>query len=293
MRELEDTGGIANAHGARGLRVVTLIALLALAALGSAQRAGSVEPMAMPPMASIERGAYQARDARTGAPLWQAEWTVQQERRDGRPILQGTEDGWAEADSSLPPAWTVNMQVDFWGSDPRFASMREARDARGRPVAVEQRQFDYARAAGEVVTTDLRTGTRESKQVRLTLHTITFEMLPVVLRILPEAPNREMRFDVVTRGGRVLGFVARIVGRERVTVPAGSFDCYKVELAVTGIYGVLADLVLPKLYMWQTEVAPHFWVKYQGPEAGPGSREIVRELVRFEAGSLRAEATPR
>jgi hypothetical protein len=28
--------------------------------------------------------------------------------------------------------------------------------------------------------------------------------------------------------------------------------------------------------------APHFWVKYQGPDGSAASRQIVRELVRFE-----------
>jgi hypothetical protein len=92
-----------------------------------------------------------------------------------------------------------------------------------------------------------------------------------------------MRFDLVTRGGFVVGIQAKMLGRERVDVPAGSFDCFKLELDPTGLIGVLADIFMPRLFMWQTVAAPHFWVKYQGPEGGPGSREIVRELVRFEA----------
>ncbi len=267
-----------------------VIGLVALTALVSAGRARANAPMVMPPMAGLERGAYQARDARTGAVLWQTEWTVRQGSEVGRTTVEFTENGWSQGDPLLPPAWTESLQLDLSGSDPRLASTREARDTEGHRLGIEHRLFDYGRAAGEVVTTNLRTGRQESKEVHLTPRTITFEMLPAVLRLLPDAPNHEMRFEVVTREGRVVGFVARIVGHERVTVPAGSFDCYKTELAVTGAYGVLADLLLPKLYMWQTEDPPHFWVKYQGPEAGPGSREIVRELLRFESGSLRAEA---
>ena len=276
-------------------RAVSGVAIaLVLAGALAARHASSTEPMPMPPMGEVERGAYRARDAKNGATLWQVAWTMQQEQASGRPILQVTEDGQADrTPSSVPPAWTLRMQIDLWGSDPRLASTREALDASGQPVGVEHRQFDYAREAGQVVTTDLRTGATNSKEIRLTPQTITFEMLPVVLRLLPAAPNREMRFEVVTREGSVVGFLARIVGRDRVTVPAGSFDCYKMELSVTGIKGIVARLVLPKVYMWQTEAAPHFWVKYQGPEAGPRSREIVRELVRFTAESMTAEAKRR
>jgi hypothetical protein len=90
-----------------------------------------------------------------------------------------------------------------------------------------------------------------------------------------------MRFDLVTRDGKVFGMLARIIGRERVDVPAGSFECYRVELAPTGLIGVLADLAMPKTYMWHAVAAPHIWVKFQGVEGGPGGREIIRELVQF------------
>jgi hypothetical protein len=81
---------------------------------------------------------------------------------------------------------------------------------------------------------------------------------------------------------------ARVVGREWIRVPAGLFDCFKVALELTGLTGALAALKLPPLFMWHTVAAPHFWVKYQGPEGG-SPREIVRELLRFET---RAEAAP-
>jgi hypothetical protein len=72
-----------------------------------------------------------------------------------------------------------------------------------------------------------------------------------------------------------------VVGRERVTVPAGTFDSFKVQLQPTGLWAFLATLHA-KLYMWHTVAAPHVWVKYQGPDGSPGFRPVVRELVRFD-----------
>jgi hypothetical protein len=75
---------------------------------------------------------------------------------------------------------------------------------------------------------------------------------------------------------------ARIVGRDVVQVPAGTFECYRIDLVPSGALGALADLLLPKMSMWHTIEAPHFWVKYRGPERGIGSRTILRELTRFD-----------
>lgn len=68
-----------------------------------------------------------------------------------------------------------------------------------------------------------------------------------------------------------------------MSVPAGRFECYKIQLSVGGFLGWIADLVLPGMYMWHAVAPPHMWVKSQGPAGGPGSPEVVMELVRFEA----------
>ena len=113
------------------------------------------------------------------------------------------------------------MTLDVWGPEPRLSWTREAQDDEGRPLQVEQREFDYGEGVGQVV-------------------------------------------------------------------PAGTFDCVKVELVPAGINKFLARLVLPRIYMWQTEAPPHFWVKYQGPDGGQLSREIVRELVHYESAQVTA-----
>ena len=256
--------------------------LLTVLLLSLARPAWPAERMPMPPLGKVERGEYRARDVRTGADLWRVQWTVGQEIKDGRPVLRLHEEGKGTRESLAPLTWTVGMIIDLWGEAPRLSSRREARDETGQPVQIEDRDFDYARGAGRLVTTDLRTGDKESKNVRLNAQSIPPELLPAALRLLPSTKEQQMRFDLVTRGGFVLGIQVKLLGRERVEVPAGSFDCFKLELDPTGLVGLVADILLPRLFMWHTVAAPHFWVKYQGPEGGPGSREIVRELTRFE-----------
>lgn len=261
--------------------VLAVLACLFLA-LPVASTARAADRIPLPPLGTKEQGEYRAREVGSSEELWRTRWAFTQEKVNGRPIIDLHEDGRRIRDSVVPPTWTVRMRLDLWGAAPRLSSTREARDGAGRPTHVEQREFDYAGRAGRVTTTDLATGEVDVQSVRLTLQSVTGELLPAALRLLPAAPDRRQRFELVTRGGTVIGLQAKVAGRERLDVPAGSFECFKVELDPTGFLGLLADLMLPRLYMWQTVAAPHFWVKYQGPEGGLGSRQIVRELVRFE-----------
>jgi hypothetical protein len=219
---------------------------------------------------------------RTGEELSRTEWVLHQETEAGRLVVHLQEDGTQAGDSGGTTVWSSRMKLDLRGAHPVLTSTKESRDAAGRSLQVEQRQFDYALSSGELITTEPLTGSKEARSVRLTGQAITTELLPAILRLLPETKDGRMRFDLVTASGQTIGMQAKVVGREAVQVPAGAFECFKVELEPAGLAGVLAAFKDVKLYMWHTLAAPHFWVKYQGPDGTSAPRQIVRELVRFE-----------
>ena len=73
-----------------------------------------------------------------------------------------------------------------------------------------------------------------------------------------------------------------VQGRERIRTPAGPLECYKVELRPgVGVLKLFGFLV-PKAYFWFTVDAPHYWVRYEGPENGRGTPQVVMELGSFE-----------
>ncbi len=265
-------------NGMENLKQAVCLALVALWAPGPAW-AG--EPFLLPPMASIERGEYMARDAETGTELWRLDWTLDKTSQDGRTTVRVEEDGKGIMGTQTPTRWTVHMLLDVSPRDTQFSSTRDVRDLSGQLLQVQQRELDYTTGTGRITTRNARTGDTESQSVSLPPHAIGAEILATELRGLPDQPGQQMRFVLLTMGGKTIGMLAKIVGRQRVTVPAGSFECYKVELAPSGVAGLVADLLMPKMHMWYTVAAPHIWIKYQGPEGGPGSRQIVRELVRF------------
>ena len=264
-----------------------------LAVLAAAGPAVPAERFPMPPLAEVERGAYRARDLQTGRALWEEEWLLSRETRAGRTILSLQENGKGIRDSQVALVWTERTSLDLWGPHPALTASREVRDADGRLVHRGEREFDFALGSGQLVREDVQTGDTTVRAVSLTAQAIPTELLPALLRLLPEARDQQMQVDLVTGEGRLVRMHARVVGRERVTVPAGTFDSFKVQLQPTGFLEFLATLH-SKLYMWLTVAAPHVWVKYQGPD-GPGLQPVVRELVRFDtqrATAARALAVP-
>ena len=265
--------------------------LALLTVLAAAGPAAPAERFPMPPVAEVERGAYRARDLQTGRALWEGDWLLSRETRAGRTLVDLQENGKGIRDSPGGTVWTERMSLDLWGPHPALTASREVRNADGRLVHRGQRVFDFELGSGQQVREDVQTGTTTVRAVSLTAQAIPTELLSAILRLLPAARDQQMQFDLVTGEGRLVGMHARVVGRERVTVPAGTFDSFKVQLEPTGFLAVLATLRGP-LYMWHTVAAPHVWVKYQGPDGSPGVQPVVRELVRFDTPPAPPRAGP-
>ena len=66
---------------------------------------------------------------------------------------------------------------------------------------------------------------------------------------------------------------ARCVKVEKVTVPAGTFDCYKLEV---GASGGLIKRVTSKYYFWFAKEPPYQFVKYQDKDG-----KDVTELIEI------------
>jgi DNA-binding protein YbaB len=224
-----------------------------------------------------------ARDAASGEDLWHTRWDVQQTNTDAITRIHADEEGQGYLEGPGRASWRVRIDATFSKTDRRLASRREIQDESGQLLRAEERQFDYGAGTGRIAVTDGATGRTAVRQVSVEPTSIAAEMLATQLRLLPDTKGRRMRFPLITRDGKILTVEASILGQEMVTVPAGRFECYKIEIDPAGFQGLLADLFLPRIFMWHTVAAPHFWVRYQGPDEGRLSREIVRELTHFES----------
>lgn len=82
---------------------------------------------------------------------------------------------------------------------------------------------------------------------------------------------------------------AEVKGTEKIKVPAGEFECYKIELRYAPdtipIFKLLpsyfAEKLIPSYYLWVDKKAPHTMVRFQGQLEGMTSPEQAQELVKI------------
>lgn len=104
------------------------------------------------------------------------------------------------------------------------------------------------------------------KTIKLKGDYYDFRMLNYLFQAYPFGRKERIQFNIVMdgQGGSPVGSFAMYVmetGRERVKVPAGDYDCYKLEMGIAGMVGVFAAKY--KYYFWYTVNAPHILVKYE------------------------------
>src|SRR5262249_17069882 len=117
----------------------------------------------------------------------------------------------------------------------------------------------------------------EVKTLSITSDVLAVEGIAGVLRFLPFDGDSFPAY-LLSNEPKLYNVTFENRGKEHVKTPAGEFDAYKIEIVPhLGVLNVVRPFV-PKTFMWFTVAAPHFWVRFEGPEAGVGTPEVVMEL---------------
>jgi len=104
-------------------------------------------------------------------------------------------------------------------------------------------------------------------------------ILPFCLRGFPFGEQKEVKLRLTPPckpetplwAWKMWKSYVKFLGTEKVTVPAGTFDCYKLEM---GASGGLVKRVTSKYRFWYAKEPPHQFVKYQD-EDGKNVTELV------------------
>jgi hypothetical protein len=99
-------------------------------------------------------------------------------------------------------------------------------------------------------------------------------------RTFPFATGKEGQVYMVDFSGTSIGVTVRQAGNEQVVVPAGAFDCYRMEVVVN------IPLLRPKITYWITTSEPHFLVKSEG-KRGPFTSAYVTSLLSYGWATVR------
>lgn len=233
---------------------------------------------------ALEKGRYQARIAETGKILWTVDWETRVQDPQNLPQVEIVEKGAGQPWKYRQPI-TWQKKMVFSAPQPetvRVESVQgERRDTQGHLLSEMEVRMDPS--SGRILYRDSQAG-EVDRPVTLPWdpQALPDELLFHWARTLPfeqkGGANAECLLLVSPK--QQFRIQARVRGTEQVTTPAGTFPCYRVEL-VPRLLGPLKALA-PRMTLWCRVDPPHSWVRYQGPVGGPGSPQVVIELVRFD-----------
>jgi len=212
-----------------------------------------------------------------GGRRWVAEWTMEPTREKESPAVRFTEVGHGRySPYALPISWSL---VAVWTADSEFRPLRSEKtitDENGHTIATERKTFDQA--AGTVHLERTRAGHRpETKQLSIPPDTLTVEGIAGILQFLPFENWRPFTAHMLTNDPQLYKITFELRGKERVRTSAGEFEAYKIELVPElGALSVFRPF-LRKAYFWFSTAAPHAWLRYEGPENGQGTPQVVME----------------
>lgn len=212
------------------------------------------------PWADGEECRYDVLDAR-GAPLGAVTWSLS---RAGH--------GWTFRDTSTASGKPEQGEVTL---DRALAPLRAVRER-------DRERFEVTYGAGEVTVRRTRPGASpEVKVIPRPERALDDDAVLVTQRALPLATGYGTSYrTVMPRRGTALPVEIHVTGSERVTVPAGTFDAWRVMM----IAGASTNEV------WYTRAAPHLFVRYRNGQVGSS---IVLRAHRPDHGSAwRGDPTP-
>jgi hypothetical protein len=209
---------------------------------------------------------------------WKAKWNMEQIQLLGKRAVRFTETGSGRLSAFRQEVrWNVSAT---WQADDKFIPVETEKTitaADGSILLVEKKQFDHEK---RVVRFERREkGIRpETKSVEFPEDTLAAEGLAGVLRFVTIDQSHDFAAHVLSNEPSVYSVTFEWRGEERIKTPAGEFDCYKVEMVPhLGILNLIRPF-LSKTYFWFTKAEPHYWVRYEGSESGPGTPDVVMQL---------------
>ena len=236
-----------------------------------------------------EKGAYEVRVVANKKLLWEVEWETIVNKEKGKSWVQVHESGYGQPwHCPEPITWEKEMVFDI-APELQFDSVEGTRwTSQGKLLSHLDIHTDPKRQF--ILYTDTDKGDKREHRIPWTNHTFPDELLFHWVRALNFDQNLAGEYLLLVGPTRRFRMQAFVRGTEKVTTPAGTFSCYRIELIFRlGALELLPlkSLLVPRLTLWCTIDPPHFWVRYQGPVGGPGSPQVMINLTRFEQGSVR------
>lgn len=250
-----------------------LISVFAFYFVGGGARA---ERFKMPQMPPVYTDKIIAVDKASGVNLWEAVDTYQVGVENKKPFIRFTQNGSGRYGNSKESIeWKT---IGYYYADPYirpYYSKKEIYSKSGKLLKVET--FDYQAADKKIYFT--REDKLKNKTARQTFKyaddTIDKNIIGYAILSYPFDKKGDFSFHYISDEPKVYSLTLHYRGKEKITVPAGNYECHKLEMTVDlGVLGIVGAFI-PKTYFWFSLGEPIEWVKYEGLESGIGTPYIV------------------
>jgi hypothetical protein len=227
----------------------------------------------------LDTGAYVVSEKKSGKQLWRASWEFRREW--GEMVLVEKGQGlYGRAEE--PVAWEVKSRTVAEDPGQFLKSDRIFTDPASKQVkrTIERRYHELEQTLEVSITGVDSSAPARVKIWRVEGDLVVPETMGSVFRHQLGQGQESFPMTLVTAEPARYKATATVLGQETVTVPAGTYECVKVELVLhLGHLGLLGKVFVPKTYMWHTAQPPHHWVRYEGLESGLGSPHVVAERL--------------
>jgi hypothetical protein len=218
--------------------------------------------------------------SKSGERRWSANWTMEPVERGGRKAVRFTERG--EGRISPFPGEVRWLLESVWSAEAGFQPLDSEKivtTPAGAAVVTERKHFDAVNGSLKFER-QRPADKREEKSITAPRDTLIPEGIAGILRYLMFENASPFPAHLLSNEPKLYSVTFEGRGKERVRTTAGDVECYKIEMVPH--LGVLsfARHFFPKVYFWFTVASPHSWVRYEGPENGPGTPEVVMQLQR-------------
>ncbi|HLD30445.1 MAG TPA: hypothetical protein VJC03_08880 [bacterium] len=133
------------------------------------------------------------------------------------------------------------------------------------------------RRAGKLFLSEINGGKTEQKEYVLSGNrkVAVDASLLILMRLFPFGTDSAENFFMMDFSRKSITVTVRPAGIETVNVPAGEFECYRMEVTVN------LFLLKPRMLYWITKKPPHFLVRHEG-KRGPFTPSYRTVLVSYE-----------
>jgi len=241
-----------------------------------------------PSIENHEEGSYRTLLKKSGRIIWQASWVINKETKNEKKVVTVTEKGHGYYNNSKKDIHWLMESSFIQNHGPRvLETTRVAYSSDDKEIWKKDKIFDYSKE--KLIARQFVYGKLRKEMIIPMPGKLTFssDILAVILRGYDFDKRDLIEFYIFSSDAKLYNIIAKVMGKESITVPAGTFECHKMELTLDlGIFNLALKPFLPKTYMWFTVAKPHIWLKYEGLESGIGTPYIVMELTKFRNGNV-------